>query len=90
MFFPYITHTLSIRTTVNICSCRCPLIIWSDILSTHAKLTCSWIQSQRNAWLLIDKEGGTYDVQVHSGPTDVTHRLIGCLKQELDESADEA
>ena len=38
LLLPYITHTLSIRTTVNIRSRGYPGIIWSNILSTHAKL----------------------------------------------------
>lgn len=36
--FPYIIHTLSIRTTVSICSGDYPWIIWLNIHSTHAKL----------------------------------------------------
>ena len=38
LFLPYITHTLNIRTTENVRSGAYARIIWSDILSTQAKL----------------------------------------------------
>jgi len=38
LLLPYITHTLSIRTTANMRSGAYPRIIWSNIPSTQAKL----------------------------------------------------
>ena len=62
LLLPYITHTLSIRTTVNMGSDEHPQITRSHVLSTHAKLTYPRIQHKgMNAWSLTHKDNGTYD-----------------------------
>lgn len=56
LLLPYITHTLSMRTTVNMRSDEYPWITKSHVLSTHAKLTCPQIQHKgMNAWSLTYK-----------------------------------
>ncbi len=91
LLLPYITHTLSIRTTINVNSDEHPRMARSHVLSTHAKLTYPRIQfTGMNARSSTYKENGTYDAQVRGELINATHWLIWRLKQELDEPGDEA
>ena len=90
LLLPYITHTLSISPTANIRSGVYPHIIWSNILSTQAKL--AYLSSQRRENVqpqTYKKESSTYNVQVPREVTDFTQRPISILKQELYEVKDE-
>jgi len=48
LLLPYITHTLSMRTTVNLRSGEDLQMAWSNILSTHAKLTYPEISTREH------------------------------------------
>ena len=90
LLLPYITHTLNIRTTVN-------MFRWisMDRWVAHTFHTCKANLPLNSAIkeymsLISKKESGTYNIQVRGELTRTTHRSIAALKQVPDEVADEA